>query len=67
MPIQIDLSGPQGNAFCVMGTVQSVLQQIGKSKDEIKVVMDDMQSGDYEHLKQVAVESTNGLIQLIGD
>jgi len=67
MPIQIDLSGPQGNAFAIMGAVDSVLRQIGKSKEEISEVLNDMQSGDYEHLKFVAVDSTNGLIEFIND
>jgi len=66
MPIEIDLSGSQGNAFSVMGTVRSVLKQVGKSKDEIESVMTDMQSGDYAHLIEVAKTATDGLIEFKG-
>ena len=51
--IVIDLTGPQGNAFALMGIAQSFAKQLGYSKEQIDAMMTDMQSSDYEHLVQV--------------
>ena len=59
----INKSGPMGNAFSVLGHTAKVLKQMGLTKDEIDVILEGMQSDDYEHLCEVAEESTNGIIQ----
>jgi hypothetical protein len=46
----IDLTGPQGNAFFLLGTAQKWAKQLGFNVD---AVLDEMQSGDYENLVQV--------------
>ncbi len=46
----IDLTGPQGNAFFLIGTAQRICKMIGKDPAP---VLADMKSGDYEHLIQV--------------
>ena len=43
----IDLNGPEGNAFCLLGTAMSLCKQIGIDE---AIVLDDMKNGDYEHL-----------------
>ena len=43
----IDLTGPQGNAFYLLGTASKLSKQIGL---DVNKVLDDMKSGDYEHL-----------------
>ena len=43
----IDLTGPQGNAFYLLGTAMKLSKQIGL---DVNKVLDDMKSGDYEHL-----------------
>jgi hypothetical protein len=48
--IEIDLTGPQGNAFVLLGCAQDLCKQIGKDPDPI---MEEMKSGDYEHLIKV--------------
>lgn len=45
----IDLTGPQGNAFYLLGLVQSIYRRSG-AMDLGKDIMKEMQSGDYEHL-----------------
>ena len=45
----IDLTGPQGNAFYLLGLVQSIYSQSG-AMDLGQKIMKEMQSGDYEHL-----------------
>ena len=49
-PIEIDLSGPQGNAFMLIGMASKWSKQLGLDSKEIQ---DDMTSGDYDHLLSV--------------
>lgn len=49
-PIEIDLSGPEGNAFVLMGYASKWLKQMGRNP---KPILDDMRSGNYEHLLEV--------------
>ena len=46
----IDLDGSQGNAFVLLGTAKQILQNSRMNKDTIKVVLDEMKSGDYVNL-----------------
>ena len=48
--IQVDLSGPQGNAFYLLGLAKSLCDA---SDVEYEEVYRGMTSGDYEHLLQV--------------
>ena len=43
----IDLTGPQGNAFYLLGLASKLCRQIGIDET---LVLDDMKNGDYEHL-----------------
>jgi hypothetical protein len=45
--ITIDLTGPQGNAFFLLGTARNLAKQLGLNGVEI---MTEMKSGDYENL-----------------
>jgi hypothetical protein len=47
--ITIDLTGPQGNAFYLLGTAKNLANQLGLNGVEI---MEEMKSGDYENLIQ---------------
>lgn len=49
-PIIIDLTGPDGNAFALMGYAQNFANQLGIDS---KPIIEDMMSSDYEHLIQV--------------
>ena len=46
----IDLTGPAGNAFCLMGQATRFARQLGLNVDDI---MTEMKSGDYENLVEV--------------
>jgi hypothetical protein len=48
--IVIDLTGPDGNAFVLIGTAASLAKQLGK---DVKAIRDEMMSGDYENLLAV--------------
>ena len=43
----IDLTGPQGNAFYLLGTAMKLCKQIGL---DVNAVLKDLKGGDYEHL-----------------
>lgn len=45
--IEIDLTGPDGNAFFLIGTASKLAKQLGLDADKIKT---EMMSGDYENL-----------------
>jgi hypothetical protein len=48
--IEIDLTGPQGNAFYLLGTARNLAEQLGLDAEAIS---DEMRSGDYENLLEV--------------
>lgn len=48
--IVIDLTGPEGNAFVLLGYAKNFAKQIGLDFDEIQ---EEMTSGDYENLIEV--------------
>jgi hypothetical protein len=48
--IIIDLTGPDGNAFALMGYAKQFAKQLGLDSSEI---INEMTSGDYEHLLEV--------------
>lgn len=51
--IVIDLNSPEGNAFFILALFNKYLRLNGISDDEIKKLMDDAKSSDYEHLLSV--------------
>jgi hypothetical protein len=48
--IEIDLTGPQGNAFYILGVAKNLCKQVGVDS---KPILDEMMSGDYENLIKV--------------
>jgi hypothetical protein len=50
MAVQIDLAGPEGNAFALMGIAKGFCKQLGK---DFKPILEEMRSGDYENLVAV--------------
>jgi len=51
--IVIDLTGPDGNAFALMGNANRLAKMLGYSDEKKDKLLEDMQSGDYENLVQV--------------
>lgn len=49
-PIEIDLTGPDGNAFALMGYADTLARQLDKDS---KAIREEMMAGDYEHLIEV--------------
>ena len=52
--IEIDLTGPDGNAYALMAYARSWSKQLGYNAERI---LEDMQSSDYDHL--IAVMEKN--------
>ena len=59
--IEIDLTGPQGNAFFLLGTAKKLANQLGLDSDEI---LNEMKSGDYENLIQVFDKNFGSFVTL---
>ena len=49
-PVVIDLTGPDGNAFNLMGYVRRFAAQLGLDSS---IIIKEMMAGDYENLLQV--------------
>ena len=47
---EIDLTGPEGNAFYLLGVASDLAKQLGKDSDAI---LKEMRSGDYDNLIDV--------------
>ena len=59
--ITIDLTGPQGNAFYLLGTANNLAKQLGLNGKEI---MEEMKSSDYENLLQVFDKNFGSIVTL---
>ena len=57
----IDITGPDGNAFALMGLATSWCKQLGWDS---KQLLEDMQSSDYEHLLDVFEEKFKDICKL---
>ena len=51
--IEIDLSGPDGNAFALMKHAQTIGRQLGYSEERLAAIRKVMRMGDYEGLVKV--------------
>lgn len=52
-PIVIDLTGPDGNAFYLLGLAKRLGKQLGWEQERLSNLGIEMMSGDYENLIQV--------------
>jgi hypothetical protein len=59
--ITIDLTGPQGNAFYLLGTAKNLAKQLGLNGTEI---MEEMKSSDYENLLEVFDKNFGSIVTL---
>ena len=49
----IDLTGPDGNAFYILGTAMNLCKQLKLSSSRTEEILDEMKSSDYENLIKV--------------
>ena len=60
--IEIDLTGPQGSAFCLLGYAKKFCDQIGI---DFKPIQTEMMSGDYENLVKVFDREFGSFVTLL--
>ena len=58
-PVEIDLTGPDGNAFNLIGIASNQAKQLDLDKKKIR---EEMMSGDYENLLGVMEREFGDLI-----
>lgn len=54
--VAVRLTGTDGNAYAIMGTVQKALRKAGAPKEDIDAYLAESMSGDYSHLLATACE-----------
>ena len=54
--VSVQLSGNDGNAFAIMGSVKQALKRAGATPEEISQYVSDSMSGDYDNLLRTAME-----------
>ena len=54
--VTVDLSGPQGNAFAIMGYVLKALKETGVDAHECSEFIAEATSGSYDRLLEVVGE-----------
>ena len=59
--IEIDLTGPEGNAFYLIGKANSLSKQLGL---DCKAIQAEMMAGDYENLLKVFDRNFGSLVTL---
>uniref|UniRef100_A0A6M3JKA3 Uncharacterized protein n=1 Tax=viral metagenome TaxID=1070528 RepID=A0A6M3JKA3_9ZZZZ len=57
--INLELVGLDGNAFSLLGAFKKQAKREAWTGEEIKVVIDEATSGDYDHLLQTLIKHTN--------
>ena len=62
---EIDLSGPKGNPFVLLGIAKDLGRQLGYNKKQHTELSTDMQSGDYDNLIKVFDEHFGMLVDLV--
>ena len=60
----IDLTGPDGNAYYLLGTAMNLCKQIGISSERTEEILDEMKSSDYENLIKVFDKYFGKLVDL---
>ena len=61
----IDLRGPQGNAFALVGHAVDLLRQLDR-RDEVHAMRTDMMSGDYDNLIRIFEKNFGDYVTLVG-
>jgi len=53
--VSVELSGSDGNAFAILGSVSKALRRAGVSDADRQEFMDEATAGDYDHLLQTCM------------
>ena len=63
--IEIDLTGPDGNAFVLMGYAKRFGKQVGMSNSYINEMLEKMMSSDHENLVKVFDDEFGSVVTLL--
>jgi hypothetical protein len=64
--IQLDLQGPEGNAFALMGKLTAILDREGRDKKEIDALIQKMMSKDYKNLVMIFEREVGEYVDIYG-
>ena len=62
--IEIDLTGPQGNAFYLLGVANRWAKELQFSDSYRKEMLEEMKSSDYENLIKVFDDNFGSIVTL---
>jgi len=62
--IEIDLTGPQGNAFYLLGLASRWAKELQFSDSYRKKMLEKMKSGDYENLVKVFDDEFGSIVTI---
>ena len=54
--VKVKLTGNDGNAFFILGSVQKAMRRAKIGQDKINEFLTEAQSGDYNHLLQTCMK-----------
>lgn len=63
--VEINLNGPDGNAFALIRKAKYLGVKLDLSKDEIDSIVKEMMSGDYDNLVEVFKTNFGQLVRLV--
>lgn len=63
--VEINLNGPDGNAFALIRKAKYLGVKLDLSKDEIDSIVKEMMSGDYDNLVEVFKTNFGQLVKLV--
>jgi hypothetical protein len=62
--ITLNLNGPEGNVFALMGTAKNLAKQLDMNATEI---INEMRAGDYNHALDVFEKHFGSVVEFIND
>lgn len=65
--IVIDLSGPEGNAFWLIGYGKKLGKELGRSREEINNLANEMIGGNYKQLLEIFKREFGEYVELKGE
>ena len=65
--IYVDLSGPQGNAFYLIGLGKKIGIQLERDRMHVNGVVNEMTAGDYDHLLEVFEREYGEFVEFTGE
>ena len=55
--VEVQLSGEDGNAFAIIGSVAKAMRRAGLSKEDVNEFQQTAMSGDYDNVLQTAMKT----------